>query len=125
MALPLAAEEGFVPPFDGKSLDGWFIVNRMGPGFLVRDGMIACPFEGGQKLTTEKEYANFVLGVEYRLEADSNNGIGIGAPRDGQTSVHGIEIRILDRTGPKFKTATLKPERYHGSMPTDGELLFG
>jgi hypothetical protein len=116
LALPLAAEDGFTSLFDGKTLNGWFIVNKMGPGFLVRDAMIVCPFEGGQKLMTEKEYANFILRVEYKLEADSNNGIGIRAPREGQTSVHGMEIQILDQTGPKFKTVKLKPEQYHGSI---------
>jgi hypothetical protein len=117
LALPLlGAEEGFVSLFDGKTLNGWFIVNKMGPGFLVRDGMIVCPFEGGQKLMTQKEYANFVLRLEYKLEADSNNGIGIRAPREGQTSVHGMEIQILDQTGPKFKNVKLKPEQYHGSI---------
>jgi hypothetical protein len=115
-ALPLAAEEGFTPLFDGKTLDGWFIVNKMGPGFLVKDGMIVCPYEGGQKLMTEKEYSNFVLRLEYKLDADSNNGIGIRAPREGQTSVHGMEIQILDQTGPKFKTVKLKPEQYNGSI---------
>ena len=115
-ALPLAAEEGFVSLFDGKTLNGWFIVSKMGPGFLARDGMIVCPFEGGQKLMTEKEYANFALRLEYKLEADSNNGIGIRAPREGQTSVHGMEIQILDQTGPKYKTMKLKPEQYHGSI---------
>ena len=115
-ALPLAAEEGFVSLFDGKTLTGWFIVNKMGPGFLARDGMIVCPFEGGRKLMTEKEYANFALRLEYKLEADSNNGIGIRAPLEGQTSVHGMEIQILDQTGPKYKTMKLKPEQYHGSI---------
>ena len=36
----LGADEGFTPLFNGKSLDGWFVVNQMGPGFLVRDGVI-------------------------------------------------------------------------------------
>lgn len=116
LALPLAAEDGFVPLFDGKTLNGWFVVNKMGPGFLVRDGMIVCPFEGGQKLMTEKEYSNFVLRLEFKLETDSNNGIGIRAPRDGQTSVHGMEIQVLDQTGPKFAKVKLKPEQYHGSI---------
>ncbi len=40
-ALPLAAQDGFVSLFDGKTLNGWFIVNRMGPGFVVRDGTSA------------------------------------------------------------------------------------
>ncbi|HEU0122612.1 MAG TPA: DUF1080 domain-containing protein [Bryobacteraceae bacterium] len=116
LLLPLAAEEGFVSLFNGKNLDGWFIVNQMGPGFLVKNGLIVCPFEGGQKLMTEKEYANFVLRLDYRLEADSNNGIGIRAPRNGQTSVHGMEIQILDQSGPKYGPAKLKPEQYNGSI---------
>lgn len=116
LLLPLAAEEGFVSLFNGKDLTGWFIVNQMGPGFLVKDGLIVCPFEGGQKLMTEKEYANFILRLEYRLEADSNNGIGIRAPRDGQTSVYGIEIQILDQSGPKYGPMKLKPEQYNGSI---------
>ena len=116
LALPLAAEEGFKPIFDGRTLNGWFVVNKMGPGFLVQDGLIVCPFEGGQKLMTEKEYANFVLRLEFKLQEDSNNGIGIRAPREGQTSVHGMEIQILDQSGPKYKGMKLKPEQYHGSI---------
>lgn len=116
LAGPLLAEEGFVPLFDGKSLNGWFVVNQMGPGFLVRDGMIVCPVDGGQKLMTEKEYGNFVLRLEFKLEADGNNGIGIRAPRDGQTSVHGMEIQLLDQSGPKYGPMKLKPEQYHGSI---------
>lgn len=115
-ACGLCAEDGFTPLFDGSSLRGWFLVNQMGPGFLVRDGAIVCPIDGGQKLMTEKEYANFVLRMEFLLEADSNNGIGIRAPRNGQTSVHGMEIQILDQTGPKYGPAKLKPEQYHGSI---------
>jgi hypothetical protein len=117
LLLPLpAAEQGFVSLFDGKTLNGWFIVNKMGPGFLVKDGLIVCPFEGGQKLMSEKEYANFVFRAEYKLEADSNNGIGIRAPRDGQTSVYGMEIQILDQSGPKYGPMKLLPEQYHGSI---------
>lgn len=117
LAAPLfAQEEGFRPLFDGKTLDGWFVVNKMGPGFLVEDGKIVCPFEGGQKLMTEKEYANFILRLEYKMQADGNNGIGIRAPRNGQTSVYGMEIQILDQTGPKYKPMKLKPEQYHGSI---------
>lgn len=117
LLLPLAAaEDGFVSLFDGKTLNGWFIVNKMGPGFLVQDGKIVCPYEGGQKLMTEKEYANFVLRVEYKLQEDGNNGIGIRAPREGQTSVYGMEIQILDQSGPKYGPMKLKPEQYHGSI---------
>jgi hypothetical protein len=112
----LAGEDGFVPLFDGKSLNGWFVVNKMGPGFVVRDGMIVCPADGGQKLMTEKEYGNFILRLEYKIGADANNGIGIRAPREGQTSVHGMEIQILDQTGPMYGPRKLLPEQYHGSI---------
>ncbi len=115
--LSLAANaQNFVSLFDGKSLDGWFIVNKQGPGFLVRDGLLICPANGGQKLMTEKEYANFILQFEFRLEADANNGIGIRAPRVGQTSKAGMEIQILDQTGPLYGPQKLKPEQDQGSI---------
>jgi hypothetical protein len=111
-----ATAQNFVSLFNGKSLDGWFIVNKQGPGFLVRDGVLICPANGGQKLMTEKEYANFIFHFEFRLDADSNNGIGIRAPRVGQTSKVGMEIQILDQTGPLYGPEKLKPEQYQGSL---------
>jgi hypothetical protein len=116
LALMLAADDGFVPLFDGKSLHGWFIVNQMGPGFLVGDGTIVCPVDGGQKLMTEREYGNFILRLDFKLAADGNNGIGIRAPKDGQTSVHGMEIQLLDQTGPVYGPMKLKPEQYNDSI---------
>jgi hypothetical protein len=112
----VAAEEGFTSLFDGKSLDGWFIVNKMGPGFLVENGILVCPKEGGQKLMTNGEYANFVLRFEFKLEPDSNNGIGIRAPREGHTATLGMEIQILDQSGPQYSKMKLRPEQYHGSV---------
>jgi hypothetical protein len=116
LGAAFAAEEGFTPLFDGKSLDGWFMMNKMGPGFLVENGILVCPKEGGEKLMTEKQYANFVLRFEFKLEPDSNNGIGIRAPREGHTSTLGMEIQILDQTGPKYGAMKLHPEQYHGSV---------
>ena len=109
-------ETGFVPLFDGRSLDGWFIVNRMGPGFLVEDGVLVCPREGGQKLMTEKQYSNFVFRFEFRLEPDANNGIGIRAPRKAHTATQGMEIQILDDDGPAYSMANLRSDQYHGSI---------
>jgi 3-keto-disaccharide hydrolase len=110
------AEDGFVPLFDGKSLDGWFVVNKKGPGFVVKDGLLVCPVEAGQKLLTNKQYADFVFRFEFKLQPDGNNGIGVRAPRDGHTSTKGIEIQILDQTGPKYSEMKLRPEQYHGSV---------
>ncbi|MGH9632371.1 MAG: 3-keto-disaccharide hydrolase [Bryobacteraceae bacterium] len=111
-----ASAEEFVSLFDGKSLDGWFIVNKKGPGFIVENGLLVCPANGGQKLMTDKEYENFIFRFEFRLEADGNNGIGIRTPRDGHTSTQGMEIQILDQSGPKYGPMKLRPEQYHGSI---------
>jgi hypothetical protein len=116
LAATAFAEDGFVPLFDGKTLNGWFIENKMGPGFLVQDGILVCPPDGGQKLMTEKEYANFILRFEFRLDPDSNNGIGIRAPREAHTSTQGMEIQILDQSGPRYGPRKLLPEQYHGSI---------
>ena len=115
---PLLAqpEPGFVPLFDGKSLDGWSIVNKMGPGFVVENGLLVSPTDGGQKLVTNREYADFVLRFEFKLEPDSNNGIGIRAPREGHTATLGMEIQILDQSGPRYRPVKLRPEQYHGSI---------
>jgi hypothetical protein len=112
LAIQGAAEEGFVSLFDGKSLNGWSIANQKGQGFLVENGAIVCPADGGQKLISDKEYANFVFRLEFKLEADSNNGIGIRAPREAL----GMEIQILDQSGPRYSRMRLRPEQYHGSV---------
>jgi hypothetical protein len=111
-----AAEDGFVPLFDGKTLDGWEILNKRGPGFVVESGAIVCPPDGGQKLVSLKQFANFVLRLEFKLEPDSNNGIGIRSPRDAHTSTQGIEIQILDESGPRYSQRKLRPEQYHGAI---------
>ena len=116
LAAASGAPDGFVPLFDGKTLDGWFVVNKTGPGFLAENGVLVCPADGGQKLMTEKEYANFILRFEFKLEPDSNNGIGIRAPREGHTATQGMEIQILDQSGPLYGPMKLHPEQYHGSI---------
>ena len=108
--------QAFRPLFDGKTLNGWSVVNKKGPGFLVADGRIVCPVDGGQKLMTEREYANFVFRFDFKMQVDGNNGIGIRAPRNGHTSTRGMEIQILDQSGPLYVPEKLRPEQYHGSL---------
>ena len=61
-------ESGFKPLFNGKSLDGWTTVGKVGDGYKVENNVIVCPKKGGGNLLTEKEYANFILRLEFRLE---------------------------------------------------------
>jgi hypothetical protein len=59
------AEPGFVPLFDGASLDGWYLVAREGAPYYVRDGVLVCPKETNSNLYTVKEYRNFVLRLDF------------------------------------------------------------
>jgi hypothetical protein len=104
-------EAGFVSLFDGKSLDGW---QGATGGYEVVDGAIACKPKTGGNLYTKKEYANFILRFEFRMEPGANNGIGLRAPLTGDTAYKGMEIQVLDDDHPSYKN--IKPWQVHGSI---------
>lgn len=108
-------EAGFVPLFDGKSLANWKLVRGYGPGYVVRDGVLVCPADGGGNLYTEKEYANFVFRFEFKTEPGGNNGVGVRAPLEGDAAYAGVEIQILDDQHEKYR-GKIKSEQHHGSV---------
>ncbi|MBL8191708.1 MAG: DUF1080 domain-containing protein [Acidobacteria bacterium] len=110
-----ADEKGFVQLFDGKTLNGWKLVKGRGPGYVIKDGTIVCPLEGGGNLFTEKQYANFVFRFEFKTEPGGNNGVGIRAPLEGDAAYQGMEIQILDDGHEKYK-GKIKSEQHHGSV---------
>jgi hypothetical protein len=117
VALPCFAkksERGFVPLFDGKTLDGWKLMDRNGRGYGVTNGILFCERGGGGNLLTEKEFENFILRFEFKLESGSNNGMGIRTPLVGDAAYMGMEIQILDDTSKKW--GPLRPEQLHGSI---------
>src|SRR5687767_2143558 len=93
-------EEGFTPLFNGKDTTGWIYGGpkdkpaKSGKGYQVKDGVLFCTKEDGGNLFTEKEYANFVLRFEFKLEPNSNNGVGIRAPLEGDVAYKGIELQV-------------------------------
>jgi hypothetical protein len=109
------AEAGFVSLFDGKTLNGWQIVGQKGPGYVVENGILVCPADGGGNLFTTREYSNFVIRFEFRLFEGSNNGIGIRAPLQGDAAYAGMEIQVLDDGAARYQ-GRLKPAQYHGSI---------
>ena len=122
MMLPAGAfaqggggERGFTPLFDGKTTAGWKLVRGRGPGYIVKDGILVCPLDGGGNLYTEKEYANFILRFEFRTEPGGNNGVGVRAPLEGDAAYAGMEIQILDDGHAKYK-GKIKSEQHHGSV---------
>src|SRR5881394_2066714 len=112
--LSATRDAGFVSLFDGRSLSGWKLVGKKGDGYGVKDGVIYCAREGGGNLLTEKEYADFILRLEFKLEEGGNNGVGIRAPLAGDAAYNGMEIQVLDDKAPKH--ATIKPWQFNGSI---------
>jgi hypothetical protein len=110
----LAAEPGFVPLFDGKTLNGWKPVNGRGPGYVAENGVLVCPANGGGNLFTEKEYSDFVFRFEWKMEPGGNNGVGVRAPLQGDAAYAGMEIQILDDGHPKY--GWIKSEQHTGSV---------
>ncbi len=111
----LAAEEGFTPLFDGKTLNGWTLLGKTGEGYLVGDGKIVCPRKGGGNLFTDKEYADFIIRFEFKLEDDSNNGLAIRAPlQAGGIAYEGMELQIINNNGERYKN--IEPWQKHGSL---------
>ncbi len=110
----LTAEEkkqGFVQLFNGTDLTGWVgSTNSYG----VKDGVIFCRKDTGRNIYTEKEYDNFILRFDFKLEPGSNNGLGIRAPLEGDAAYVGMELQILDNTAAKY--SNLHDWQYHGSI---------
>lgn len=120
-SLPTAAQRsrgvpnsGFTRLFNGTDLSGWRLVGGHGPGYIVRNGLLICPADGGGNLFTEQEYADFILRFEFRLERNGNNGVGIRSPLEGNPAFDAMEIQILDDDAPQH--ANLQPAQYHGSV---------
>jgi hypothetical protein len=79
----VGADDGFIPLFDGKSLDGWtFIVKPNKDGqksdpkdtWSVRDGCIHCTGKPNGYMVTKKEYGDYVLKVKWRWPAEGKGG---------------------------------------------------
>jgi len=107
-------ESDFTNLFDGQSLKGWTLIGQHGAGYGVTNGVIYCAEGGGGNLFTEKEFSDFILRLEYKLEPGGNNGVGIRAPLAGDAAYSGMEIQMLDDKAPKH--ASIKPWQFNGSV---------
>lgn len=87
-ALPLvagvaAAAPGFVPLFDGKTLNGWEVCNGQA-GYRVENGeIVGTTAEGSPNsfLCTKKEYGDFVLEFETKTDPALNSGVQVRSHR--------------------------------------------
>lgn len=115
LAPPMLDAEGFESLFDGKSLDGWVLLDRQGAGYEARDGNLVATRNSGGNLMTAAEYDDFVFRFEFKLESGSNNGLCIRCPLvSRRLSYEGNELQIIDNSAERYKD--IKPWQKHGSL---------
>ncbi|HEY1081774.1 MAG TPA: DUF1080 domain-containing protein [Prosthecobacter sp.] len=84
--------------FDGKSLAGWTGQDgaKPGAGWVIEDGSIHLNGEKGGNLLSEKEYTNFDLEWEWKVESGGNNGVKYWVTKVGGKEWLGIEYQMID-----------------------------
>jgi hypothetical protein len=98
MALPAAAQEGFAPLFDGKTLSGWERHNGTATYSIEEDAIVGRTSEGSGNsfLCTQKEYGDFELTFEVKVDDALNSGVQIRSSvcAERQGRVHGPQVEI-------------------------------
>lgn len=104
-------EVGFEPLMNGKDFSGW--IGATDQYEIIDGGIQAKPGCHGH-LMTEKEYANFVVRLEFKLPPGGNNGLAIRAPDAKQDPAGAaIELQVLDDSPEHYPD--LQPYQAHGS----------
>lgn len=106
-------EEGFVPLFNGRNLDGW---QGNTTGYVVENGNLVFRPDRGERghLYTDSEYSDFIVRIEFKLTPAANNGLAIRTPLTGNPAYEGMEIQILDDDDPIYEN--LREYQYNGSV---------
>lgn len=91
-------KEGWILLFDGKTFDGWIKSNGepfTGKGWKIENGVLSVnPADGrGGDIVTTKEFSDFELSLDFKLEKGSNSGVKYALFKN--TSL-GCEYQIID-----------------------------
>jgi hypothetical protein len=92
-------DDGFEPLFDGKTLEGW--TQRGGKAkYETKGGVIVGTAVAGTPnsfLCTDKNYADFILEYEFKVDPKLNSGVQIRSnslPDYRKGRVHGYQVEI-------------------------------
>ena len=94
LILTNCSDSGYKSIFNGKNLDGWVIHGT--EKWYVEDGNLVCesgPDEKYGYLSTEKNYYNFELKLEFKQEANGNSGVFFRSTFEG-TKVSGWQVEV-------------------------------
>src|SRR5512140_318429 len=84
LALPVQAQDGWRPLFDGKTLAGWYACNGSAP-FTVEDGTIkgtTVVNSPNSFLCTREKFGDFILEYEVWVNTNLNSGVQIRSIAD-------------------------------------------
>ncbi|KIC90559.1 DUF1080 domain-containing protein [Flavihumibacter sp. ZG627] len=90
----VATAQKFKSLFNGKDLSGWNIHGT--EKWYVEDGNLVCesgPDNQYGYLSTDKQYKNFELRLQFKLEANGNSGVFIRSSIDG-TKINGWQVEV-------------------------------
>src|ERR1022692_1713906 len=110
-AMPLLAEdEGWIPLFNGKNLDGWKPSEHR-DAWKVRDGQIVADGARSHLFYTGRDFKNFELEVEALAETACNSGVYFHtAYQETGFPIKGFEVRSEERRTrrPAFRSKASK-----------------
>jgi hypothetical protein len=98
-SLGSAAQEKWVNLFNGKDLSGWKQLNGKAKYEVLNGEIVGTTVFGEPNsfLATEQTYGDFILELEFRLDADMNSGIQFRSesrPDYREGRVHGYQFEI-------------------------------
>ena len=107
-----AAQDGWVKLFNGKDLSGWdrFLDPKAGADpdkiWTVKDGVIICEGSVPGYLTTQKEYDNYVLRLEWRwgtrMSRGRNSGVFVHVVGPDKIWPKGVEAQLMSEHAGDF-----------------------
>jgi hypothetical protein len=80
----------------------------------MANGVLTCKPGHGGTIFTAREFADFVVRLEFKLPAAGNNGLAIRYPGEGDAAYGAMcELQVLDNEHESY--ANLDPRQFHGS----------
>ena len=103
------SKKGWKSLFDGNSKKGWHIYRgeATGESWQVEDGLLTFTplnkpgVKTGGDLTTDEEYENYHLSLEWKISEGGNSGIIFGVKEDSmykKSYLTGMEMQVLDNS---------------------------
>ncbi|MDP3849134.1 MAG: DUF1080 domain-containing protein [Luteolibacter sp.] len=105
--------EGFSSIFNGRDLTGW--TGQLDCVNVTGSAIVWQPGKGGV-IHTQKEYADFVVRLEFKLPPGGNNGLAIRYPGSGNPANEAMcECQVLDDHYEQATGSKIDPRQAHGS----------